>query len=68
VVRFQIKLFETTNVIELHYCTHTAASPTRASGVRATVGIENATGISGVRHSYNMGGSIGTASAIRYTP
>ena len=68
VLRFQAKLFETTNVIEFHYCTLTPSDDTRASGDSATVGIENTAGDVGVQHSNDTAASISTATAIRFTP
>jgi hypothetical protein len=67
---FQTKLFETTNVIEFHYCTLTpsASGPASVTGNSATIGLENATGMVGVLHSYNTAMSISTANALRYTP
>jgi hypothetical protein len=66
---FQVKLFETTNVIEFHYCALMATMPaSRAGGDSATVGLENATGSAGVLHSFNRAMSINTTNAIRFTP
>lgn len=66
---FQVKLFETTGVIEFHYCSITpGSSATRATGDSATVGVENRDGTQGHQHSYNTAGSISTMNAIRLTP
>ncbi len=67
---YQVKLYETTNVIEFHYCTLTAGSSTaaRVSGGSATVGLENATGSAGALHSYNTASSVDTTNALRFTP
>jgi hypothetical protein len=66
---FQAKLFESTNVIEFHYCMLTAGSTgTRATGSSATVGIESMDGMRGYQHSYNTADAINTSSAIRFTP
>lgn len=53
-VTFQVKLFETTNAIELHYCTLAAngATTTYEQGFNASVGIEALNGTQGVQHSY----------------
>jgi hypothetical protein len=64
---FQIKLFEATNVIEIHYCTITGTTAA-VTGGSATIGIENSIGSFGIQHSYNMGSSISMANAIRYAP
>lgn len=65
---FQIKLFETTGVIEYHYCTLGATGEPLAFGDSATVGLENATGTLGRQSSINTEDSISTMRALRYTP
>ena len=67
---FQAQLYETTNVIEYHYCTlaANAGDAPRTTGGAAAVGVENAAGTSGVQHSFNTTGSVSTANAIRFTP
>jgi hypothetical protein len=60
---FQAKVFETTNVIEIHYC-----ALTNASGETASIGIENATGALGVQAGYYRAGIATTSSAYRFTP
>jgi len=66
---FQVKLFETTNVIEFHYCVMTpGGSATLATGASATVGMEDGTGFIAQRHSFNMAGAVMTGSALRFTP
>lgn len=66
---FQAKLFETTGVIELHYCAITAGMMAPlATGGSATVGIESPDGRSGRQHSFNTPMSVSTAGALRYTP
>jgi hypothetical protein len=60
---FQVKLFETTGVIEIHYC-----SLTNASGDTASIGIENMTGTLGVQAGYLKAGTATTANAYRFTP
>ena len=66
---FQAKFFETTNVIEFHYCALTPpGSPRVTGGQNVTVGLQNATGLVGVQHSHGTPGSVSTAAAIRFTP
>jgi len=67
---FQAKLFETTNVVELHYCALTAAAAyvARASGDSATVGVEDATGANGFLVGFNRVGTVSTGTAYRLTP
>jgi cysteine-rich repeat protein len=66
-VRFQAHLHEGTNVIELHYC---AASGTDAAltGSGATVGIESASGLTGLNVSSNAAGATAVGTAYRFTP
>ncbi|MDO9019455.1 MAG: hypothetical protein Q8S73_23525 [Deltaproteobacteria bacterium] len=66
-VRMQVKLFETTGVVEIHYCDITAGN-TRASGDEATVGIENADGTLGTQISLDTAGAAVTGSGYRLTP
>jgi len=67
---FQAKLFETSHVVEFHYCTLTpgTVTPDLATGGSATVGIEDLTGTVGRAHSFNTAGSVSTSSALRFTP
>jgi len=66
---FQAKIFETTNVIEFHYCSMvSAAGSTLITGQSATVGVENAAGADGHQHSFDTLGSVSPANAIRLTP
>ncbi len=66
---FQAKVFETTNVIEFHYCTLTAgAMAPLVTGSSATIGIENVAGTSGRQHSFDTAMSVSAANAIRFTP
>ncbi len=67
-VSFQAKLFETTNVIELHYCGMQPADNARANGSSATVGLESLSGTAGVLHAFNVANSVGTNKALRFTP
>ena len=67
---FQAKLFETTNVVEFHYCTLTAATAyvARATGAEATIGVENAAGDNGLLVGFNRVGTASTGTAFRLTP
>lgn len=69
-LNFQVKLFQTTNVVEFHYCTLTPGSGTMAAvtGGGATVGLENAAGSVGIQHSLNTAASVSTSTALRFTP
>jgi len=62
---FEAALFEGSNNILLQY--QTLAGP-NASGASATVGIEYATGASGVLYAYNTPGSLQEGLAIRFSP
>ncbi len=64
---FQAKLFEGTNVIELHYCSITAGDE-RASGNSATIGAESLTSEYGTQVSYNTADAVVTGRAYRLTP
>ena len=66
-LRFQVQLNETSNVIEIHYCS-TGTGSSAATGSSATIGIENASGGLGVQTSYNTGASAVTGTGYRYTP
>jgi hypothetical protein len=66
---FQAKLFETSNVIEVHYCSVTPGMNAGfATGSSASVGMESGTGRTGLQHSFNTAMSISTATALRWTP
>jgi len=64
---FQAKLFETTGVIELHYCTISPVN-VRNTGSSATVGVEDSTGMRGNLVGFDFPGSVATATAFRLTP
>jgi len=64
---FQAKLFETTGVIEFHYCTINPVNA-RNSGESTTVGVEDSTGMRGNLVAYNFPGSVATANAFRLSP
>ncbi len=70
VLTFQAQFFETSNVIQFHYCTLTPASATdtRITGSSATIGLENLTGSTGVPFEYNTASSVTAATALVFTP
>lgn len=69
-LRFQAQVFETSNVVEFHYCSINAGTSTdgRASGNSATIGIESLTGATGVQAGFNRPNSAVTGGAVRFTP
>ena len=69
-MNFQVKLFETTNVVEFHYCSLDPGTglATAVSGSGATIGLENTAGTEGVQHSFNTANSVNTTDALRFTP
>lgn len=69
-LNFQVKLFQTTGVIEFHYCSLLAngGSFTGVSGSGATVGLENFTGTNGTIHSFNTSAAVSPSTALRFTP
>jgi hypothetical protein len=64
---FQAKLFETTGVVEFHYCNVTPGG-TAATGSGATIGIEDAMGMFGNLVGYNYPNIIATGRGYRLTP
>lgn len=66
-ITFQAMLYETTNVIEFHYCS-VAGTSARTFGAEATIGIENTTGTAAVVQSVNQTAAIATGRAFRFTP
>ncbi|MFZ5443480.1 MAG: hypothetical protein ACOZQL_25965, partial [Myxococcota bacterium] len=69
-LRFQIKLLETTNVIEFHYCSMQLnnGDPNRLTGSTSTVGVENASGTDAVQHSFRTPNTIAAGAGLRFTP
>jgi hypothetical protein len=65
---FQAKLFETTHVIELHYCSLTPATNARAGGGTATFGAEEQAGTFGTHIATDMPDVVRTGRAFRLTP
>ena len=66
-LRFQAQLYETTNVVEVHYCTLMGTS-SAVTGTGATVGIEAPDGMSGRQVGHNTAGTLSTTTAYRFTP
>ena len=66
-LRFQVHLYETTNVVEIHYCS-TGTGTGTDTGSSATIGAENAGGGAGVPISFNSGGAAVTGTGYRFTP
>lgn len=66
-LRFQAKLFEGSNQIELHYCSLEGTNA-RVRGSSAGAGIEDATGSFGSQASYDTADSITTTNAHRFAP
>jgi hypothetical protein len=69
-LRFQVQIFETTGVVEFHYCTLAVngGDALRTAGNQATVGVENLAGTSGTLHSFDTAAAVSTANALRFTP
>lgn len=68
-LRFQIKFFEGSNIIEFHYCTMTDLDMSdRYSGDSATIGIQDFTGSQATQVSSDTAGTTGTGVYIRFTP
>jgi hypothetical protein len=65
---FQVKLFETTNTIEMHYCSLTPATDARTSGNSATFGAEDPSGAIGTHIATDMADVVRTGRAFRLTP
>lgn len=69
-IRMQARLYEGSDVIELHYCSISSGSDTldRYTGAGATIGLENAAGTAGVQHSFDSPNAINTSTALRFSP
>ncbi len=65
---FQVKLFEGTGVIEIHYCSMSPMTDTAATGGSATVGVEDATGAYGTQLGYNSATAARSGTGYRLTP
>lgn len=66
-LRFQAQLYETTGVIELHYCS-LMGSFLAVRGSGATIGIEDATGTGGRLVSFNTRDAVAPGQAFRFVP
>jgi hypothetical protein len=64
---FQAKLFETTGVVEFHYCSMMPANDTNTGG-STTIGLEDAMGMSAALISYNTPNRAATGTGYRLTP
>jgi hypothetical protein len=70
-LQFQVKLQETTNAIELHYCRLDPSTglSSAVTGGNAVIGLENAGGTDpSVAWSYQTANSVNTTQAIVFTP
>lgn len=69
-LNFQLKFFETTGVIEFHYCSMllNGGDPAVLSGGTSTVGVENLTGTDAVMHSHLTPNSVINGQGLRFTP
>ena len=69
-LRFQAKLFETSGVIEFHYCSLqlNGGSNDTLTGGGATIGLENTLGTDAMQHSSDTPNSITSGSGLRFVP
>ncbi len=69
-VQFQAKLFESTGVIEFHYCSLSpnGGSADVVSGSTSTIGIENLTHTDALLHSFNAANSVSSGGGLRFVP
>jgi hypothetical protein len=67
---FQLKLFETTNVLEFHYCAMqlNGGNIDRLTGGISTIGVENLNGTDAVQHSHRTANSVFGGQGLRFTP
>lgn len=63
---FQVKLFETSNAIEMHYCS-LGTSP-RSSGGNASIGIQDSTTAQGLSWGIRRAGAASITTGVRFTP
>ncbi|MGE0495481.1 MAG: hypothetical protein AB7S38_40120 [Vulcanimicrobiota bacterium] len=63
IIQAQMKLFETTNVIEFHYQTLAGAN-----GNSATIGVQDGSGTRAAQFSFNTANTIMSGTALRFTP
>lgn len=64
---FQAMLYETTDVIEFHYC-DIVGTDTDLTGVSATIGVENADGTDAVEQASFVADAIAEGAGFRFTP
>jgi hypothetical protein len=68
-LHFQIKLFETTNVIEFHYCSmDTLEMDERHTGESATIGVQDFSGTNAAQVAFNTAGTTPTGTWFRFVP
>jgi hypothetical protein len=69
-LRFQAKLYESTNVVEFHYCSMqlNGGSMSLLTGGSATVGLENGGGTEATQRSFNTAGSVTSGAGLRFVP
>lgn len=65
---FQLKLFANTDVVEFHYCNLEPSTGDVTTGAQATIGLQDATGLRGVQHSFNTAGAVTSGGALRFLP
>lgn len=65
---FQLKLFANTDVVEFHYCSLEPSTGDVTTGAQATVGLQDATGLRGVLHSFNTARAVTSGGALRFLP
>lgn len=69
-VQFQAKLFESTGVIEFHYCSlaPNGGSADVTTGSTSTIGLENLTHTDAMLHSFNAANSVASGGGLRFVP
>jgi hypothetical protein len=67
---FQLKLFETTQAVEFHYCSMQAngGGLDRLTGGTSTIGLENLSGDDAVQQSHRTPNSVFDGRGLRFTP
>jgi hypothetical protein len=65
---FQVKLFEGTGVIEIHYCSMGPTGMAAVTGSSATIGAEDATGTYGIQVANNSATGAVSGTGYRLTP
>jgi hypothetical protein len=69
-MQFQAKLYETTGVIEFHYCSMALNGGvlTRLTGATSTVGLENAAGTDAMQFEFNTANTVISGGGVRFVP